>query len=119
MQSDSLRPDDENTQKRQKGPPSPESPVIFYRQMGVWSLYQFGVLPEYQGRGIASQLHAAAVEHACTNGGTTMALDTADPATELQDLYRHWGYTIIGEHDWRPNTNYLSIVMARPIAPLA
>ena len=43
-------------------------------------------------------------------------LDTAAPATDLIDMYVRWGYTVIGECDWRPKTNYLSVVVSRPIA---
>jgi hypothetical protein len=48
-----------------------------------------------------------------------MALDTAEPAAGLIELYRHWGYEVVGTHDWRPHTNYVSVVMKRAIEPRA
>jgi GNAT superfamily N-acetyltransferase len=97
-------------------PPDSNAKVPLYRRPGTWTLCQFGILPEAQGRGIARLLHAAAVDHARENGGITLALDTAAPATALIDLYLRWGYTVVGECDWRPHTNYLSIVMSKPIS---
>jgi hypothetical protein len=45
-----------------------------------------------------------------------MALDTAQPAQALIDMYVAWGYTPVGTCDWRPRTNYLSVLMQKPIA---
>ena len=42
-----------------------------------------------------------------------MALDTAAPAEGLIKMYRRWGYEIVGTRDWRPFTNYESLVLAR------
>ncbi len=44
-----------------------------------------------------------------------MALDTAAQAGGLISMYRRWGYEIVGEHDWRPHTNYLSVLMTRSL----
>lgn len=99
-------------------PPEPASEVPIYRVPGTWTLGQFAVLPALQGFGIGRQLHAAALEYALSNGGRIMALDTAAPATELIDMYIRWGYTVVGECDWRPRTNYLSVLMSRSITTL-
>ena len=48
-------------------------------------------------------------------GATTLALDTAQPATALIAMYVSWGYRVVGECDWRPFTNYPSVVMAQPL----
>ena len=56
------------------------------------------------------------MELAAQRGAQTMALDTAAPATRLISLYESWGYRIVGSADWRPKTNYESVLMARPIA---
>jgi GNAT superfamily N-acetyltransferase len=100
-------------------PPNAASAIALYRHPGTWTLCQFAVLPEFQGRGIARLQHAAAIEHARANGGALMAIDTAAPATEVLDLYLRWGYSVVGECDWRPQTNYLSIVMSKSILPAA
>lgn len=96
-------------------PPDEKSPVALYRQPTTWTLAQFGVSPMLQGTGVGRQLHNAAVAHAATLGAKTIALDTAAPALELIEMYRRWGYAIVGEADWRPHTNYLSIVMSKAI----
>jgi hypothetical protein len=41
-----------------------------------------------------------------------MMLDTAEPASGLIALYESWGYRIVGRADWRPNTNYESVLMS-------
>jgi hypothetical protein len=46
------------------------------------------------------------------NGGKTMALDTAAPARALIAMYEAWGYKVVGACDWRPDTNYTSVVMS-------
>ena len=97
-------------------PPKPDSEVPLYRNSATWTLCQFAVLPAFQGFSIGRRLHDAALEYASFNGGRVVALDTAAPATDLVDLYLRWGYTVVGECDWRLHTNYLSIVMSRPIA---
>lgn len=96
-------------------PPQVDSEVPLYREPDIWTLCQFAVLPALQGFGIGRQLHDAALEHARSNGCRVIALDTAAPATDLIDLYLRWGYALVGECDWRPHTNYLSVVMSRPI----
>ena len=96
-------------------PPQPESPVIAYRDPGTWCLYQFAVHPDVQGRAIGQRLHDAALAHAKSSGARFATLDTAIAATGLIRMYERWGYSIRGECDWRPKTNYTSVVMRRPI----
>lgn len=97
-------------------PPKPQSEVEIYRDRATWTFGQFGVSPEFQGQGVGRALHDAAVAHAVARGAMTMALDTAAPATALIEMYRGWGYVVVGEVDWRPHTNYLSVVMAKALA---
>lgn len=96
-------------------PPQPESPVIAYRDPTTWVLYQFAVDPAHQGRCIGRKLHDAALAVAGSHGAKFAAIDTAVAAIDLIRMYERWGYSIIGECDWRPKTNYASIVMRRPI----
>lgn len=96
-------------------PPQPESKVEQFREPTTWTLSQFAVMPQFQGLGIGSRLHEAALAYVWANGGRIMALDTAVPAVDLIEMYRRWGYEVVGECDWRPHTNYLSVVMCRPI----
>jgi RimJ/RimL family protein N-acetyltransferase len=96
-------------------PPRAEAEVPLYREPGTWSIGQFAVLPRLQGLGIGRRLHEAAIELALQHGGHTLALDTAEPAAALIDKYLGWGYVIVGHHDWRPHTNYRSVLMSRPL----
>ncbi len=98
-------------------PPQPESPVALYRNPTTWTLAQYAVLPSHQGRGIGRRLHDAALTLAWRRGGRTAALDTAEPASDLIAMYHRWGYRIAGRCDWRPQTNYPSLVMTRTITP--
>lgn len=96
-------------------PPQAKSPVPLYRQPNTWSISQLAVLPKFKGQGFGRALHEAAVDHALKNEGTTMALDTAAPATALISMYEAWGYEIVGQHSWQPFTNFISVLMSRPL----
>lgn len=96
-------------------PPQPESPVALYRDPSTWSISQLAVAPSFKGRGLGRALHDAALAYALQHQGLTMALDTAEPALALISMYQAWGYQIVGKHDWRPHTNYVSVVMCRPL----
>lgn len=96
-------------------PPTADRDVPLYREPGVWNLCQFAVSPRLQNQGLGRRLHAAAISYARGNGGKVIALDTAIQALDLIEMYRRWGYRIVGEHDHRPFTNYLSVVMARSL----
>lgn len=94
-------------------PPQPESPAELYREPYTWTIGQFAVSPSFKGRGLGKALHQAAMEFARARGGQKMALDTAAPALGLISMYKAWGYELAGEQDWRPTTNYLSVLMLR------
>ena len=97
--------------------PQPASPVEAYRDPFAWSLGQFAVAPAHKGRGVGRALHAFALRRAASLGARTMLVDTAAPALELIAMYRRWGYEPCGECDWRPLTNYLSVLMRRSLGP--
>lgn len=96
-------------------PPQSDSQVTFYRDPHTWVLGQFAVHPDMKGMGLGRRLHDYAMAFARSRGARTMALDTAAPATGLIAMYQRWGYELAGEADWRPHTNYLSVVMRRDI----
>ena len=96
-------------------PPQPESQVELYRDQRTWTICQFAVAPELKGSGIGNALHDAAVSYAILHGGCKMALDTAEPATSLIAMYRAWGYELAGKVDWRPHTNYVSVLMFKTL----
>ena len=97
-------------------PPQPASAVPLYRQPNVWSISQFCVSPKYKGRGNGRKLHEKALSFAASAGAEFMALDTAKPAKGLIAMYQNWGYSVVGSCDWRPHTNYESVLMKRAIS---
>lgn len=97
-------------------PPNVESRALTYRDPHTLNFGQFAVEPSFGGRGIGRRLHQAALEHAVAQGARFMALDTAEPATDLIATYGRWGYAIVERVQWR-STNYPSVVMRRPLAP--
>ena len=96
-------------------PPRPDAKVPLFRDPDTWSFGQFAVHPDHKGRGYGRCLHDFAVAFASARGCRRMVLDTAQPARELIDMYRSWGYTEVGTCDWRPHTNYLSVLMQKPL----
>ena len=57
-----------------------------------------------------------ALGYAAAHGCTKMALHTAQPAAALIAMYQSWGYALVGTCDWRPHTNFLSVLMSKPLA---
>ncbi|AMC34608.1 GNAT family N-acetyltransferase [Janthinobacterium sp. B9-8] len=95
--------------------PQPQSPVALYTQAEVWSVAQFCIAPHHKGKGYGQALHHYAETLAARHGATQLALDTAKPAHSLIALYQSWGYKIVDECDWRPHTNYPSLLLAKPL----
>lgn len=91
-------------------PPDPSSQVAVYRDPHTYSFGQFAVDPEFKGRGIGRALHAAAVDHALSQGAHFLSLDTAAPAAELIATYERWGYVVVERTSWK-STNYESVLM--------
>ena len=96
-------------------PPEPKSKVELLRESHTWSFGQFAVAPEYKGMGFGRQIHDFALEYAARLGCTRMALHTAQPAAALIAMYQSWGYELAGTCDWRPHTNYISVLMCRSV----
>ena len=96
--------------------PRPDSPVAWYREAASRSFGQFAVDPGHGGCGVGRALHEHVLACAREEGAQRMVIDTAAPADELIAMYRAWGYEICGDCDWRPKTNYPSIVMTRALA---
>ena len=95
----------------------PDSKVALYRDSSVWSITQFCVAPRFKGQGLGKLLHTELLDRARSAGAATLALDTAQPAHALIAMYESWGYRLVGECDWRPLTNYTSVLMARAVTP--
>jgi len=96
--------------------PDPESKVPLLRDPGTWSFGQFAVAPSHKGKGFGKRIHEVALQHAAREGCRVMALHTAEPASDLISMYGSWGYARVGTCDWRPHTNYLSVLMSKALA---
>lgn len=86
-----------------------------YRRPDVATLSQFAVEPSLQGRGLGGRLLQYAEARARALGATTLALDTSQQAHDLIAWYQVRGYRIAGTCDWRPTTNYLSVLLQRQL----
>lgn len=93
-------------------PPAPHSDCAYFQRAGVASFHQFAVDPALQGQGLGRALIAAAEAWARTQGYTEMALDTAEQAQHLIDLYSRQGYHFVEFVQW-PGKSYRSVVMAK------
>jgi GNAT superfamily N-acetyltransferase len=97
--------------------PSPNTRVPLLAEQGTWSFGQFAVAPIHKGKGLGRQIHDFATSFALKRGCRRMALHTAQPASALIAMYRSWGYAEVGTCDWRPHTNYLSVLMTKELEP--
>lgn len=84
----------------------------WYDQPDVASFGQFGVEPSLQGHGVGSALLNRVEERARETGAEEIALDTAEPATHLIELYSHRGYRIVDQVKW-DEVNYSSVIMSK------
>lgn len=92
----------------------PTAEVALYRDPQACHFGQFGVDPDFKGRGIGSALHRAVIAEAQRRGLRRVGLDTAEGADDLIAMYRHWGYKIVDRFHWE-NTNYESVIMGREL----
>ncbi|GAA4421024.1 GNAT family N-acetyltransferase [Acidovorax lacteus] len=99
--------------------PQPASDVPLYRESDVWSLTQFCIAPGHQGSGLGRWVHDRVAEVARLEGARKLALDTSEDAHGLISMYEAWGYGVVGHCDWRPLTNYRSVLMAKTLHPRA
>lgn len=81
---------------------------------GVASFSQFAVEPEYQGKGIGSELMRHVERHALESGATELALSTPEPADWLVAMYARHGYRIVERWVW-PGANYTSVIMSKQL----
>lgn len=91
-------------------PPNPEDEVELYRT--AWGFGQFGVLPNFRGKGIGHKLYLTCEQYALSKGATSIGLDTPETAFELIEMYRAWGFSAVAKFDYL-HTNYVSVVMQK------
>lgn len=92
-----------------------DSPCEYYRREGLYHFGQYAVKPEFQGRGIAHCLLSHIEKRAKELGGKELALDTAEGAVELIEMYKRHGYKPVSTTRWA-STNYESIIMTKEIS---
>lgn len=97
-------------------PPEPDSECGHFRQPHVASARQFAVCPAFQGIGLGGALLAAAETWAARRGYSEIAIDTAEPARHLVDLYSRRGFREVGWVRW-PGKTYRSVVMSKALEP--
>lgn len=70
---------------------------------GVLELTKMGVLPAFQGRGIANLLMKACIDHAEKTGTRTIVLESSRKLAPALSLYRKYGFV---ETPADPNSEY-------------
>lgn len=95
--------------------PTPLPPPAGRGSSEVASFSQFAVEPEYQGKGIGTELMSVVERRAAAGGAAELALSTPEPATWLVQMYQRHGYRIVERHNW-PETNYISAIMSKALA---
>ena len=87
----------------------------WYEREDVAHFGQFAVDPELQNRGLGSRMMDRVEDLACERGAPELALDTAERAQHLIHYYERRGYRRVGHADWRPLTNYRSVILSRAL----
>jgi GNAT superfamily N-acetyltransferase len=92
--------------------------TTWYDRADVAFFHQLCTDPDYQGRGIASRLLQETEHRAHKAGAAELACDTAEPAQHLIDWYTKRGYRTVDGGDWRPTTNYRSVILSKRLPGL-
>ena len=93
-------------------PPGVMTGCHHFATPGIGTVGQFGVRPDFQGRGLGNSLLLKAETLARKNGDTELALDTAEGARHLVDWYNRSGYRFI-EHAQREGKTYRSVILSK------
>ncbi len=94
--------------------PSQTDGCPWYDRPDVASFGQFAVHPDLHGQGIGRALMELAEKRALETGARELALDTAEAAGHLIEMYESRGYRVVDKVDW-PETNYVSVVMSKQL----
>jgi GNAT superfamily N-acetyltransferase len=86
----------------------------YFTRPGVAAVHQFAVHPEHQGAGIGRMLLQRAERWAKESGFVELAMDTAEQATHLVELYTRLGYRHVDWVQW-PGKVYRSVVLSKPM----
>ncbi|MDN3922599.1 GNAT family N-acetyltransferase [Roseateles violae] len=85
-----------------------------YARPGTAILAQLAVHPAQRGQGLAEKLMDAAEAWAGAQGYSHVALDTAQPAEDLQRRYARRGYVEVDAVQWA-GKSYRSVVMLKEL----
>ena len=96
-------------------PPEKTRGSPHYDRPDVAKFGQFCVAPEHQGRGVGALLLDHVEARARALQARELALDTAEGATGLIAWYTRRGYAFVEHVDWRPDVNYRSVLLSRPL----
>ena len=91
-----------------------QSSCDWYGRPGVWIISQFAVDPDLRGQGIGSQLLTFAERRAWGQGAVEAAVDTAEGAAHLLNLYSKRGYRQVDHVQWE-GKNYRSLVLSKAL----
>lgn len=97
-------------------PPGQSKGTDWYERRDVAVIKQLAVDPDLQRRGIASAMMDRMERRAHDLGAAEIAVDTAEGAEHLIRIYQSRGYRLVGHADWRPTTNYRSVVLSLALA---
>jgi len=86
----------------------------YFAKPGVASAHQMAVAPQCQRRGIGSRLLEAAEMWARNNGFSELALDTAEPAHHLVEMYSRRGYRHVDTTQGE-GKSYRSVFMSKKL----
>jgi uncharacterized damage-inducible protein DinB/GNAT superfamily N-acetyltransferase len=81
----------------------------WFRDRDTAHFHQLAVDPGMQHQGVGRRLVAECERWARKCGYTRLALDTAEPATELRALYRRLGFAEVGQVQWE-GKRYASVI---------
>lgn len=90
----------------------------YFTRPGVAAAHQFAVEPTRQGLGIGRSLLSKAEEWATDQGFRELAMDTAEQATHLIDLYKGLGYRHVDWVQWTGKV-YRSVVLSKMLREAA
>ena len=84
----------------------------YFTRSGVAAAHQFAVDPQHQGAGIGRMLLGRAEQWAKQAGFDELAMDTAEQASHLIEMYERLGYRHVGWVRW-PGKAYRSAVLSK------
>jgi GNAT superfamily N-acetyltransferase len=96
-------------------PPELCKGASWYDRADVAKFGQMAVEPERKGAGLGRILLDHVEDRARACGAKELALDTTESAEELIAIYTRRGFRFIEYVDWRPTTNYRSVLMSKTL----